>query len=578
MFTVRNESIYKFRNSRNNTKLLFNFAANEFTAARIFSQKKEEEQEQENKSLIIKTGQKKWENLKKERDQIVRIFNSSTHRSAVVPPYYQRSSSGGGATTMQRKLFNKKYLPLTPYEETLVSSIYELQEDTIITHESVKPPLTAKSSDIARGCSVMVNDAFIASYFYLLQQLCGRNAFIMDMNQTLLFMKEIKNKNSIEKKVLQWKRTRELLSYPNEYKLTVMAYPTGRHWFLVIGNREARCIEIYDSLPGAGEDYYEYAIALMLEFLNIVYQPITRMQDVGELMKYAWNCKPYSNIWQNIPKQQDFTSCGIYTILFARYRCMNLEFDFRDKIDIEYFRKLLLLEIYYARIPYISTNLEEDDWDPATQLIYKPPLIKPTYPRVYENGYIGIRAWKITFSFNDDLLFSDETNLWDILEPYLDESDDETGDPFKELETIARTTDLYEALNGLGYAVYWLPVPYTKLGMTDEYDLVKIIGTEILELGNLKLLNSVKILVDTNAKNIIEKLIFQKLKYKSVNEFLASLGWYPADILWQKINSDVTSNKDKKSSSMILSTQGVNRKTADIINNVFKINSIKDFL
>ncbi len=391
--------------------------------------------------------------MKRRRNQTIRIFNSSSHRSAIRAPF----------PSPPQKLVNNKYIGFSMYEETLVDAITNLPGETVTTYPDVNPPLLAKHSNIAKGCSEEVNAEFIATYFYLLQKLCKKSALIMDMGQTLVFRKEFLNrkvgkKNNFIEKILRWSRTRELLSYPDEYKIAVMAYPTGSHWFLVIGNREARCIEIYDSLPGAGGDHYQDAVDIMVDFLDTVYVSLTRMKDVGEILKYETGCKPYRKMWHTVSTQPDFTSCGIFTVLFARYRCMNLEFDFSDKtndkrsniIDIEYFRKLLLLEVYYSRIPYVSTNLEEDDWDQSTLLGRKPSLIRPIYPRVYESGYFGKRAWKITIDRDGQLSFSSADNIWEILgrEP------EEEENPIEVLRQLTDISNVSEAVESLGYTVY----------------------------------------------------------------------------------------------------------------------------
>ena len=606
--------------------------------------------------------------MKRRRDQTIRIFNSSSHRTAILAPYQQHQQQQQPQQQRRRSnLVNNKYIPLSAYEENIVDAIVKLEDtNIIISHATVYPGLIAKDAISAAGCSTKVNDAFIASYFYLLQKLCGKSAFLMNMDMVLKFRetliltkeeeaersvikqrkkkeqkqdKEDKKKDEEEEKkaktkktkkqrkkekkkkaeekekretqekkeeknwierenkkeekfrlqVLGWKRIRELLSYPNDYKITVMAYPSGDgyHWFLVIGNREARCIEIYDSAPAAGARYYKTAVNIMVNFLRIVYEPDNRMTDVGELSKYEIGCKPYKNMWQNAGTQEGNTACGIFTALYARYRCMNLEFDFSDRKDIEYFRKLLLLEIYYARIPYISTNMEEDEWDPVTLARRKPSLITPDYPRIYDTGYFGRRAWEVAvydgprgFRITGWVPIH---SIWGLLD--LDKDDPDNRDKGVEqlLWELKDTSDVTKAIKQSGYLMYWLPRPYTKLGRTDEYDLVRIIGQEINDYKNEKLEKILIPLLSVH-DNVIHELIFTELKFTSVDKFLESLGWYPADEIWQRINSNETTNQQKTHASFLLSnpippittitstttSSTTDRRTADILQGVLQ--------
>ncbi len=431
----------------------------------------------------------------------------------------------------------------SPFEEVLIESILGLKPDShVITKSYIEPYLTVEKARITNEDKCISSD-FISSYFAVLQR-CTKEVFLLHPNNVIIFTGGDLGDN-LCRKILRWYKTREFFSEPNKYRKFAIPIVEDGHWYLILMNRDARCIEICDSLKRGRN--YERSIEFAKIFLHTL---IGSEQDLGEL--HLWKVyKPYKSYWNLIEQQEDGSSCGVFLLLFARYICMKKKFDF-DQSHIMYFRKLLLLEVYYALIPYESTSLEENYWDivNSSRSMLK---MKKKFPKTYVDGYLAKNWYRIELPLSQHLSITTtaESNVWDILGKRIE--DKYMNQKISALDALQKETsnlNVKQALNSLGYISYRLDNAYTKYKQEDSYDLIRIIGTEIFDLKNITLSNNLRISFKkqeedyTQQNDVIDYLVFVKYNCKNVEEFLTDkLGWFPVGEIWKVINGNTAKAK-----------------------------------
>ena len=540
-----------------------------------------------------------------DRDQ--RLFRSSGGRSAVLP----RAAEQEWASLMELESAPDDRFPaLTGYDlyviQQVLSRVPAEMPGTPPSAQDLGPVVLRRGTQIelrarelmAASCDELTNSRFVDAYLDTLQRSpsCGTEFLFVSNELWQTLSEKLKHsQDAFREGVLRWAGARLPLAYPRRYRFVVLPFATGTHWFLVVGNLDARCIELYDSLTSAGSRYYRAAALFMRHFMHVLFHAKTRMQEFGQLLDtrqdnygqpvlsrhgrpmYVWShgCTPYADVWQKTPQQGGGTECGIYTMLFARYRCRWRPFDF-SRADIDYFRKVLLLEVWYDRVPYTSSTAED---------LQRRPKLRPSKPPArYVNWYLGAQWYRLEPSRYGGLpAMQSVDNLRELLARYEGETmrpfDASTlDDPLPLLEELSGIvpldqSNLERALLAMGWSSHWLPFARTKAGYPDTYDLVRIVLVEAFERkDDAQLTADVLAQPDDPAAAVIQR-------YGSASAFLQAKGWHRADLVWRLVEEQTEPQLARRASRVMSeqSSSGGGLSTADMVRSVYAL-SVREFI
>jgi sentrin-specific protease 1 len=105
-------------------------------------------------------------------------------------------------------------------------------------------------------------------------------------------------------------------------KIIIPVHVHGNHWCLAIINMNARRFEYYDSLGGSNPTCLQHLRQFVTDELK-VYHP----NQIDRIDIASWTNVTY----KDIPRQNNGSDCGVFTIKFADYASENRPFEFTHK-------------------------------------------------------------------------------------------------------------------------------------------------------------------------------------------------------------------------------------------------------
>ena len=123
-------------------------------------------------------------------------------------------------------------------------------------------------------------------------------------------------------------------------KVILPVHVNGNHWTLGIINLKQRRFEYYDSLGGRNPLCLQHMKQWTIDEITAHHPTQVAALDIP-----SWESLHVTDI----PRQNNGSDCGVFTIKFADYASEDRPFNFTHR-DMPYFRRRIALEILFQRV------------------------------------------------------------------------------------------------------------------------------------------------------------------------------------------------------------------------------------
>uniref|UniRef100_A0A914IDI0 Ubiquitin-like protease family profile domain-containing protein n=1 Tax=Globodera rostochiensis TaxID=31243 RepID=A0A914IDI0_GLORO len=133
--------------------------------------------------------------------------------------------------------------------------------------------------------------------------------------------------------VKRWTRKVDIFSY----EILIVPVHLPNHWCMAVIDLKERKVDYYDSMSGSNET----CLQLLSDYLGD--ESIDKRKQQFSSSGWTMECR------KDIPRQSNFSDCGMFSCLFAEYASRRAPITFTQK-HISYFRERMCYEIYQKKL------------------------------------------------------------------------------------------------------------------------------------------------------------------------------------------------------------------------------------